>query len=381
MNPAPRKICLVTPTLLTVHAFLKPHLRALSERFDVTLAYNPQNDAYTPPLDLPVQETHVRIERKIRLGADLAALIHLYLLFRREQFDLVISVAPKAGLLGMLAGKAAGIPRRVHIFQGEVWASRTGFMRRLLKTTDWLTARAASHLLAVGHGEKTFLEEQGISPSGRITVLGPGSISGVDTVKFKTDPNTRTSMRKAHNIPKDACVCLFLGRFYAEKGIFELIEAFKKAAENNANLWLFLVGPDEADLAERLLASVEPNLRNRIVIEGFTNAPELYFSAADVFCLPSYREGFAVSVLEASASGLPTIGSRIYGIEGGILDNETGLLVPPRDAIALANAISTLSRDKPLRQRMGAAGQKRMKDVFEQKKVVGQYINFFCSLF
>jgi glycosyltransferase involved in cell wall biosynthesis len=371
----------LTPTRITVHAFLKPHLAELSKHFDVTLAYNPDNDTYAPPLSLSIRQVHIGIKRKIELVADLRALLELYAFFRREKFDLVISLVPKAGLLGMVAAWLARVPRRVHLFQGEVWASRQGFMRLLLKTTDRIAARAATQVLAVGKGEKAFLEAQGIVSPARIQVLGSGSISGVDVGRFKPDPSARNSVREKLDIPENAVVCLFLGRLYREKGIFELIEAFKEAGSANENLWLLLVGPDEEKIVERLGALLPEGLKQRLRIEGYTSEPEKIYAAADFFCLPSYREGFAVSILEAAAVGVPAIGSRIYGIADGIVEEETGLLVPPQNAQELAHAITRLTRDNVLRERMSKAGRTRIQNEFEQHQVVSRYVDCFRSLF
>ncbi|MDO9098875.1 MAG: glycosyltransferase, partial [Candidatus Methanoperedens sp.] len=171
MSRSVPKMCVLAATPLSVHFFLKPHLIALSHHFDVTLACNPKNDAYSPPLDLPVRQMAVGMARKISPLRDLVALFELYRLFKRERFDLVVSVAPKAGLLGMLAASLAGVPHRVHIFQGEVWASKRGPMRTLLKTMDRIIAQVAHHVLAMGPGERRFLEEHGVTSLGQVQVL------------------------------------------------------------------------------------------------------------------------------------------------------------------------------------------------------------------
>lgn len=375
------KICMLAATPLSVHFFLKPHLVALSQHFNVTLACNPRNDAYLPPLDLPVRQVAVGIARKISPLRDLIALFELYRLFRCERFDLVVTVAPKAGLLGMLAAVLVGVPRRVHIFQGEVWASRRGLMRILLKTMDRLTAKVAHHVLAMGPGERRYLEEQGVTRLGQVQVLGCGSISGVDLERFRPDPEARSSLRKAHGIPDDDVVCLFLGRMTIDKGIFDLVRAFAMIGEEYSKLWLVLVGPDEEGVGPQLRSVLQGETSQRMLIEGFTRTPERYLVAADFLCLPSYREGFSVVVIEAAAAGIPTIGSRIYGVCDAIVEGETGLLVPPGDVLQLAQTISRLAKDGALRASLAAAGRMRVEKEYEQKKVVAGYVNYFRQLF
>jgi glycosyltransferase involved in cell wall biosynthesis len=370
------KLCLVVTTPLIVHFFLKPHVAALSRHFEVTLVSNPANDSYLPPLDLPARHVAVGIARKISPLRDLAALFGLYRLFRRERFDLVVSAAPKAGLLGMLAAFCAGVKRRVHIFQGEVWASRQGALRALLKTADRITVACATHVLAVGMSERRFLEEEGITRPGVIDVLGAGSIGGVDTHRFRPDPALRRDFRIANGIPEDATVCLFIGRLTADKGVLDLAQAFAASGNENLKLWLILAGPDEDGIAPALRSALAGDVARRMLIHGFTSAPEHYLAAADFLCLPSYREGFPMVILEAAASGLPSIGSHIYGVSDAIIDGETGLLVPPGDAAKLAAAMSRLAADEDLRRRLAAAARARVEKEFLQAKVVAGYVDY-----
>jgi glycosyltransferase involved in cell wall biosynthesis len=380
MNHPMPKICVLAATPLTIHFFLKPHLIALARHFDVTLACNPKNDAYLPPLDLPVHQAAIGMERKISPLRDLITLFELFSLFRRERFDLVVSVVPKAGLLGMLAACLAGVPRRVHIFQGEVWASRRGFMRGLLKAMDKVIAKSATHILAVSPSERQFLQEQGVVRPGQVSVLGSGSISGVDMLRFRPDPEARSSLRNEHAIPDDAVVCLFLGRLTADKGVFDLVQAFALCAKSNPRLWLVLVGPDEDGVGPLLLSTLTGEVAGRLLVEGFTHTPERYIAAADFLCLPSYREGFGMVVIEAAAAGIPSIGSRIYGVSDAIVENETGLLVPPGNAQQLAEVLARLAGDEALRERLALAGHTRVENEFRQEKVVAGYVNYFREL-
>ena len=382
MSGLVRKICVVSATPLTVFFFLKPHLAALSCHFEVTLACNfgSDADAYLPPLDLPVHQESIGIERKISLVRDLVALFKLYRLFKRERYELVLSVVPKAGLLGMVAGALAGVKVRVHIFQGEVWASRSGVMRWLLRAMDWITAISASHVLAVSPSERCFLEEQGIVKPGKIRVLGSGSICGVDMSRFRPDAETRSSLRRKQGIPDDAVVCLFLGRLTADKGVYDLVRAFALCQENNPKLWLLLVGPDEEDVRPLIRAFLSGDAVERFRVEGFTNVPERYIAAADLLCLPSYREGFGMVVIEAAAVGIPSIGSDIYGLTDSIVEGKTGLLVPPADPVNLAAALSRVAGDDALRARLGLAARLRVENEFKQEKVVAQYVQYLREL-
>lgn len=173
MDNRPR-MCVLATTSLAIHFFLKPHLSALSDHFEVTLVCNFQSDRYLPPLALPVIEKDLAIERRISPFRDLLALFRLFSLIRGGRFDVVFSVVPKAGLLGMLVAWSLRIPFRVHVFQGEVWAARNGPMRWLLRFMDSVTARLATHVLVVSPSEKQFLEREGVVPKGKAQLLGKG---------------------------------------------------------------------------------------------------------------------------------------------------------------------------------------------------------------
>jgi len=375
------KMCMLAATPLTIQFFLKPHIISLSRYFDTTLAFNPRTDAYLPPLELPVRQVAVGIERKMSPLKDLSALYELVRFFHRERFELLVTLVPKAGLLGMLAAFFTGVPMRVHIFQGEVWASKRGPMRLLLKSMDRVTAALATHVLAVGHGEREFLEEEGVVRRGQAQVLGAGSIAGVAMERFRPDAAMRCTVRKQLAVPEEAVLCLCLGRMNADKGVKELVEAFALSAPASPDLWLALVGPDEDGMVPRLLEGLSPELALRVVVEGYTDKPEAYLAAADFLCLPSYREGFVVVVLEASATGIPVIGSRIYGVRDALVDEETGLFFEPGDVRQLAAAIERLAGDKRLRKRFGEAGRARIAREFNQEQVVGRYVAFFRRLF
>jgi glycosyltransferase involved in cell wall biosynthesis len=381
MSERPRRMCVLAATPLTIHFFLRPHLRELARHFEVTLACNPRSDAYLPPLGLPVRELALPIERKIAPWRDLRALVALCRLFAHERFDIVISVVPKAGLLGMLAAFLLRVPRRVHIFQGEVWASRRGPMRWLLKRLDGLTARLATQVLAVSESERAFLEREGVAPVGKVQVLGAGSICGVDTARFVPDEKARARVRAELGITEPAVLCIFLGRLTEDKGVLELAHAFAQSATTQPALWLLLVGPDEDGMQARLRALVPPELASRMLIRLFANEPQQMLAAADFLCLPSYREGFGMVILEAAAVGIPAIGSHIYGITDAIEDGRTGLLVPARDTAALAAAISRWCEQPQERQSFGVAAQARVMTLFEQKNVVEVYVNYFNNLF
>lgn len=377
-TPSKPRLCVVSTTPLVVHFFIRPHLVALAEHYDVTLVLNQNNDSYSAPLDLPVRMVSMGIMRNIAPWRDLISLWHLYHLFRQERFDQIWAVVPKAGLLSMVAGLAAGIRSRVFIFQGEVWATRRGFARMALKAIDRLIAWCSTDVLAVSLSEQDLLEREKIVPPGRLTVLGAGSICGVDLTRFAPNPAVRQRIREDLNIPADAVMALYLGRLKEEKGVIELVTAFART-NTQTPLYLVFVGPDEANITQRL-QSMMPGIESRVRMLGYTAQPEHFMAAADFICLPSHREGFGMVVVEAAAAGAPAIGSKVTGVVDAIVENVTGLQFPVKDIGQISLAMARMTDDTELRRRLGQAAQARVAQLFEQGAVVQRYVTYLLGV-
>ncbi|QDC97804.1 glycosyltransferase family 4 protein [Candidatus Methylopumilus universalis] len=380
MNNNLPKLCVLSASPVSIGFFFKPHLIELSHNFEIIVLCNFKIDEYFPRFDLPVRFIHLDIHRKPSLLRDLVALFKLMRILRNEDIEIIITLVPKAGLLGMIAGFFVGIKKRVHFFQGEIWFAKYGIYKYLLRYCDKITASLATTLFAVSQGEKLFLESENISAPGKIRVLGSGSICGVNLERYKPNIFFREKLRLHFGIKDDAVVCIFLGRLTADKGLFELFEAFELIANSCPQLQMLIVGPDEDGLREKLMASVSPKHLNRIIFSGYTNTPETFLSASDFLCIPSYREGFGVVVIEAAAISLPAIGTNIYGLSDAIVDGETGLLVPPRDVIKLSQALHFMTTDRLAREEMGKNARERVGRDFDEKIVASRYVKFISSL-
>ena len=374
-----KRVCIVTTTPFIANAFLRPHLLALKSRYDVTLAINTR-DGY--PLDAEVAAAavivHVPIERNISLLGDIAALWALWGLLRRGHFDLVHTVAPKAGLLGMLAAFAGRVRVRLHTFQGEVWASKRGVVRALFKAADRLVASMATHCLVVSHGEQAFLEEEGVLAPTRSTVLRDGSISGVDVQRFHPNRVTREEVRDELEIGGEDLLIMYVGRIARDKGVLDLAEAFAKLSSQKNPQWLVFVGPDE----DRLRGPLEEACRSvmhRVRFVPYTRSPERYLSAADIVCLPSYREGFGLVLIEAGACGVPVLASRLYGIRDAVVEGVTGLFHEAGNIRDIVNKLSTLISDPTLRQQMGQAGRERAETRFRTELLVAALADCYAA--
>lgn len=372
-----KRLCYVATIPAVVHAFLRGHIEAAAKEYAVTVICNSAEQYLLQGLSARV--IVLPIQRKPSPWSDLLVLLRLFFLFRGERFDIVHSIMPKTGLLAMLASCLAGVPVRIHTFTGQVWVTKRGLQRWLLKRFDKLICRFASCVLADSPSQQSFLLEEGVLSSSKARVIGAGSICGVDTKRFVPSAETRQRVRRELGIAQDARVILFVGRLNLDKGMRELAAAFGSLIDSHLNTELLLVGTEE-DVSFREMLDLCPSARGHMRHLSFTAAPERYMAAADVFCLPSYREGFGMTIIEAAACGLPCVASRIYGITDAVADGETGLLVPPGDVPALGQSLNRLVCDDSLRRQMGNAARVRILRLFRSEKVTGEMVQLYNSL-
>ncbi len=378
-QPRRPRICIVAAAPASLQVFMLEHLIGLARIAEVAAVADFAPDQQIPAWPAEVSRIPIAIARPIAPWADLVALLALLRLFRRRRFDLVHSITPKAGLLAMLAGALAGVPLRLHTYTGQVWVTRSGPMRALLKGADRLIARLATHVLADSPSQREFLIAQGIVAAQESTVLAQGSICGVDTARFRPDAAARARLRRELGVPDGGLVFLYLGRINRDKGVLDLAHAFAGLGAFHADAHLLLVGPDEGNLGAALAAAAAGSV-GRMHRVDFTDRPQEYFAAADVFCLPSYREGFGSTVIEAAAAGVPAIGSRIYGITDAIVEGETGLLFEAGNAAELVQCMRTLSDDAALRRRMGEQARTRAQRDFSTAVVTRALLDYYAAL-
>lgn len=372
-----KRICIVSTVPVVLHVFMRAHILRLSEYFDVTLITSGAVSGVDKLLSAHVNFVRLDIERKISLGKDLRSLFLLFKHFRNAKYDCVFSLMPKSGLIGMLAGYIARTPVRLHIFTGQVWATKSGLFRFLLSTLDRLLASCATHLLADSHSQKNFLEVNQVASVGKIQVLGNGSISGVDTFRFSANPLVRVKLRLALGVKESDVVYLFLGRASRAKGVFDLASAFKKLSEQNNNVHLLVIGPDDDGVDEEL-NSILVGQKERYHRRGFTDVPEEWMTAADIFCLPSYREGFGTAVVEAASVGLPAIVSRIYGLTDAVEEGKTGIFHSPGNRDEIFDCMTKLLEDPVTRSRLAQQAHQRALDFFSQDYVTKE-MKFYLS--
>jgi glycosyltransferase involved in cell wall biosynthesis len=371
-----KKICFVVPSLGTARVFLLNHIKELNAYFDIYLVASVEEELIIYFKDIPIKGIkNIQIARSISLIKDLRALVSLSAYFKEMKFDVVHTVTPKVGLLGMLASRLACVDKRIHIFTGQVWHTKKGFFKKFLMSLDRFTVWNSTHILVDGQSQRQFLIKNNIVKESNSFVLGKGSISGVDTNRFVPNSIVKKEVRQEIGIKEDEVVYMFLGRMNADKGINELAEAFNRLQEKNANVRLLLVGGDEENMTPIVKQKVK-DIKS-VLFYGVTPTPERLLQACDVFCMPSYREGFGTSVIEASLLEKPIICSDTYGLTETILENITGLRHKVADVDSLYLAMYKLSADKDLRDFLGKGGREYVIGNFSAEKISAKWVEFY----
>ena len=314
----------------------------------------------------------VPMERHISIVNDLKSLMRMISVFRKEKPQVVHSMTPKAGMICMVAAWLTRVPVRIHTFTGLVWPTATGLKRKILMMTDWLTCACATHVIPEGQGVLNDLKNGGITKK-PMKVLGYGNVRGVDMERFSP------ARFKATKNP-DVFTFVFVGRIVGDKGINELVEAFVKLHDKHKNTRLVLVGKYEHELdpvSDKTRKLIDAN--DGIDACGPKYGDDLLqmYVDADCFVMPSYREGFPNTVLEAGAMGLPSIVTDINGSREIIEYEKNGLIVPSKNANALYDAMERMLTDDKAHEIMKSNAREMIASRFERGFVQKCQIEFY----
>jgi len=337
--------------------------------FEVWVVSSPGVRLNAAVADEGVQSCAVPIAREISGVSDLVSLWKLTRLMRRLRPTITNVSTPKAGLLAGIAAVLNRVPCRVYTLRGLRCETVRGWKRVCLLVAERLACRCAHRVICVSRS----LREKGIAlriaDPQKLVVLASGSSNGVDAERFApTASRVReaAALRNTLGIPAGAPVVGFVGRFTRDKGLLELIDAYFKLRKRHPDLRLLLIGdfedgdPISGDIRKRMQSD------SQIVCTGAVGDPAPYYHVMDILALPTYREGFPNTVLEAQAAAKPVVTTRATGARDSIQDGITGILVPVTDVDSLVAAVSQLIQDPALARRLGNAGRERVRQDYRQ---------------
>ncbi len=318
-----------------------------------------------------VEAYPVLMHRRITPLHDLLALARIHRVLRRIRPHIVHAHTPKGGLLGTMAAWLCRVPVRIYHMRGLPHLASSGIKRHLLRWSEKVACTLAHQVLCVSHSIRQIAVEEGLCPAEKIKVLASGSGQGVDAEQrfnpSRFSEREKRELRSRLGIPEEALVVGFVGRIVRDKGITELAEAWRRLREDYPQAHLLLVGDYEEQ--DPVPDDVRKTLDNdpRVHITGWLTEAAPYYSIMHLLVLPSYREGFPNTPLEAAAMELPVVATDIPGCRDAVEAGQTALLVPPGDAHALEDAIRCYLDAPLLRQQHGKAGRERVLRLFRQE--------------
>ena len=371
-------IVFITSHPMSVAAFILPHIKALKSLVTVQVFANSNKRALLQQRGVDVPIDFVPIVRPLAPWSDIKALWILYWRFKKIRPLAVHTITPKAGLVGMIAAWLTRVPVRVHSFTGQVWVTRKGFTRWLLKAADKCIAAMATDVLVDSPSQRNFLIEHSIVGAKNTSVLGAGSICGVNIERFSPNERVRKVVRREFGTASDSFVCLYLGRLNRDKGVLDLACAFAQVAGKHPKVELWVVGPDEADYFQRMQVLLGKAIR-QVKRMKFTDTPERIMQAADLFCLPSYREGFGSSVIEAAACSVPTLASKIYGLTDAVAEGRTGWMHKAGDYNDLGKQLERILINPAERYLRGQAARKYVEKYFREEILTDAMLQFYSK--
>lgn len=363
--------------------FLGPHILNLKSKYTIFLLTNLKNNndyLYFKKKYPNINIINIPFKRKIHLFYDFISFIKLLLFFFNNKVDIVHSITPKAGLLSHFVSFINNVPIRIHTFTGQIWSRHNKIKKIFFIFIDNLIVLFSSNILVDGISQSKYLKKNSFFISKSISVINNGSICGVDTSRFFPDANVKFLFRKKYGIKKNDVVLLFLGRINKDKGVYDLVTAFNNCLLIKENIKLFLCGPIEDKLFNNYINNLDLNIKKSIFLLDFTNNPEHIFNASDIFCMPSYREGFGQAVIEASACCLPVIVSNIYGLADSFKKNKTGLVYEVGSIKCLEQKLLYLINNKSKRLSLGKQGRIFVQTKFEQKNIVKSFESYYINL-
>ena len=373
-----KKLIRITTVPLSLKVLLKGQLRFMaSNGFDVKGVSSEGEELKEVRENEGIAVEAITMSRKITPFQDLKSLWEMWNFLRKEKPQIVHTHTPKAGIIGMLAARLAGVPHRLHTVAGLPLMEAIGTKRKILNFVEKLTYSSATRVYPNSKGLYDFILQNNFTQSNKLKIIANGSSNGIDTAFFSPDQVTeieRVTLREKLNIQPDDFVFVFVGRIVSDKGINELIKAFSElqAAENNepAGIKLLLVGGLENDLDPlnpETLAEINQN--KDIISVGFQQDVRSFFAIADALVFPSYREGFPNVVMQAGAMGLPSIVSDINGCNEIIIEGENGLIIPSKNVEKLKEKMLTLAKDKNLYTKLKGNSRRMIENRYEQSVV------------
>lgn len=371
-----KKICIVTTISDTMKAFVLDSAKYLHNEggYDVTLICN-RDDEFAREIPEYLHYIPVKMKRGISLSG-FSTIRQLRKIFEKEKFDMVQYSTPNASYYASVAAKRAGVPIRLYCQWGMIYISRKGLTRKLFKRLERAICENSTFVQPDSFGNLEFCRREGLYSEEKSGVVWNGSAKGVNLEKFDISKKEEFNLeiRQRYNIAKDDLVIGTVGRLGREKGSNELIKAFEALKKTYKTAKLLFVGPIEKQ------NTIEPRTLEYfmscedIIKVGWTNEVEKYLSAMNVFVFPSYREGFGLSAIEASAMAVPIIATEYPGPSGAVVNKKTGFRIKIGSVEEIVSAVELILSNETIAETMAQNAHTYAKTCFDEKEFLKKYL-------
>lgn len=375
----PKKVCICTTLWSSINNWIVPFLNEYNQRgVEVTIVCN-MDEAFESNLKerFPFVHTHrINFPRGMNVLGSIKSTLALYKFLKRGKFDLVQYSTPNASMYGAIAARLARVPARLYCQWGMVYVTMSGLKRKVFETIERMVCRFSTHVQPDSYGNLNFCREQGLYDDKKSCVIWNGSAKGLDLTAFDISKKSiyAEEIKSKYNIPADVPVVGFVGRLGREKGCHELLKAFQNVKKEFPSAKLLFVGPiEKIETMDPEILDYFENCDDVIKTDRVSNV-EKYTSAMDVYVLPSYREGFGMGVVEASAMGVPVVVTQYPGPSSAMEEGVSGYSVPVKDVELLTKYILDFLRNPEEAEKIGRQGRKWVEDRFDQKIFIEKYM-------
>lgn len=366
------KILHVVNIFFTIPYFLGEQLNYFSKKkYELFVVCSPSDLLESYSLSHNFKYKQIPILRKISLVEDIKALINIISYINENKIEVVVGHTPKGALLAMISGFISRVPIRIYFRHGLVYETSKGFTRFILISMDRLTSFLATKIVCVSPSVYKQSLSDKLNVERKQIILHKGTCNGIDTKRFHRENlaiERISELRKKYSISEHKSFVIgYVGRLVRDKGIIELVEAFNQVQKQHLNCKLLLVGMmEERDsLPNEIITEIHNN--SSIICTGYIDNQDMenYYALMNLFVLPSYREGFPTSVLEAASMELPILTTRATGCIDSIIENTNGCFVS-HDKDEISQYMNRFINYPELCVEYGKNGRKFVMDNFRQ---------------
>ena len=358
------ELVIFSSRLFAINNFLDDLIDSLKEQNKITIIS--QIDELSSK-NHKINYINLNFDRKINLLNDLIDVFRFFFYIQKINPDLVITITPKISFLVSLANIFCR-KKRIHFFTGQIWYNYKNIKKIIFKNFDKFILNSSSFAFVDSESQKKYLINNGFKKN-KLVLINNGSICGVDTKKFISNINIKNSFKKKYHIKEESIILLYCGRITKDKGFFDLINLNQKLLSDKINSYLVVAGSDEEFIIKNLYKNNKNNFKNFIYLDYVKEINKI-LPIADIFIILSKREGFGMSVIEASSCKVPIIASNIVGLRDSVVNNHTGILIEDYKNTNDYSKILDILKNSKIRKKFGNNGRIFVKNLFEKKNVV-----------